>query len=75
MNAGNAQKLREVVEQREQEKEIFEKELEISERLRTKYHEEHKKMVAEVKDVKQIIQVPRLHYKYLDNLDYNSLRD
>lgn len=75
LNNNNAKKLMEVVKQREQEKQVFDKELEISELLRTKYHDEHKKMLNEVKDVKQIIQIPRLHYKYLDNLDYQSLRD
>lgn len=75
LNKQNAARLMEVVKLREQEKQIFEKELDLSERLRTKYHDEHKKMVEEVKDVKQVIEVPRLHYKHLDNLDYRSLRD
>ena len=46
----------------------------MSEKLQKKYHDEHKKMVEEVKDVKQIIEVPRLHYKHLDGLDYAKLR-
>ena len=52
LNANNAKKLKEVISKREQEKFIFEKELDLSERLRTKYHNEHKKMVEEVKEVK-----------------------
>lgn len=41
LNANNAQKLMEVKRLREKEKDVYEKQLEISERLQKKYHEEH----------------------------------
>lgn len=40
-----------------------------------KYKKENKIMFEEVKEIKKIIKIPRLHYKGIEDSDYQALKE
>ena len=56
------------------EKIVLEKELALSEKIRGDLTQGMDKLKQELKELKQIIKVPRLHYKHIDSIDYDDLK-
>ena len=55
------------------EKQMLKDELRVNEALTKQLHSQVSKLKEELKEVKQIIKVPRMHFKYLEKLEYEGL--
>lgn len=60
--------------QREQEKKVFENELLVSEKIREGLEQTVEQLKESLKEVKMIVQVPRLHFKNIEKLDLENLK-
>ena len=68
-------KMRQLKADMKNQKEIFERELELSEQVRSKLENLQEKMSKEYTDLAQVVRVPRLHYKEIEKLDYEELQN
>ena len=55
------------------EKQMLRDELRVNEALNKQQANQVEKLKEELREVKQIIKVPRLHFKYLEKLEYEGL--
>ena len=61
-------------DEREKEKDVFETELALKERIRGEFEKINHKLLIEIKEVKTMLKVPRLHYKEIEKHDYQALK-
>jgi hypothetical protein len=55
------------------EKTLMTEELRVSEVIRRQQEDTVAKLLEELKEIKQVLKVPRLHFKYLEKLEYDEL--
>lgn len=66
-------KIKKMNEERETEKKILEAELDLSQKINKKIHQEYSRCLQELKEVKQTLKVPRLHYKFTEKQDWDEI--
>jgi hypothetical protein len=55
------------------EKTLMTEELRVSEVIRRQQEDTVAKLLEELKEIKQVLKVPRLHFKYLEKLEFDEL--
>mmetsp|Transcript_31399 Transcript_31399/g.48016 ORF Transcript_31399/g.48016 Transcript_31399/m.48016 type:complete len:109 (-) Transcript_31399:187-513(-) len=73
-NENTFNKMRELKKEREEECGVYEREIEINKAITKKTKEHNEQLMAEIKVLKQMIQVPRLHFKNIEKSDWDSLK-
>ena len=53
---------------------VFEKEIGVSEKIREEQERANEKLKAELREIKMIIKVPRLHFKNIESIDFARLK-
>ena len=74
MEAQFMNKLEEVKKAREEEKEVADKEVEVNKRIADQMVSENKQLREEIKQVKLMLKIPRIHFKNIENSDWQSLK-
>ena len=66
MLLNNWKKFTELKNHRDLEKDAWDEELEVNEKIREQLQIMNDQLLQEIKDVKQIVKIPRLHYKEME---------
>lgn len=74
MNKITFVKLTEEKADRARKEEIMMKEIELNVRIREEKEAENERLYKEIKEVKGMLRVPRLHYKELEKTDFEGLK-
>ena len=68
-------KLDEVKKARDEEKEVADKEVEVNQKIAAHNIRENKQLREEIKQVKLMLKIPRIHFKNIENSDWDSLKN
>lgn len=67
------QEKKQMEQQYEKEKTMLLEELKLNQQIYESLAHQKEKLLQELREVKQIIKVPRMHFKYLEKMQYNDL--
>lgn len=71
----NWKKMTEIKNHRDLEKDAWDEEMDVNEKIRERLQKMNDQLVQEIKEVKQIVKIPRLHYKEIEKSNLATLND